>query len=83
MFEILAKSFGRQSRKNEKARNEQRAHQSHAQHDDDGAKHSKQSIVEFGINTDGVGELFVESDGKNFVVKNDIKTDDETRHNPG
>lgn len=65
-------SAGRKSGEDNKSRNKKCAHKPNAKYDDEGTKNCKDGAEELGVDADGVGEFFVESESEDLIVKEKI-----------
>ena len=70
-LEALEHPHGGHGREDDQGRDQQRAHQVHGQHDDDGDDHGDEQVVGLHPGAAGAGEVFIEGDGKDLVVKQD------------
>ena len=66
---------GRKSGEDGKSGNEKCAHEPNAKYDDEGTKNREDGAEELGVDADGAGEFFVESEGEDLIVEE--KIDDE------
>ena len=76
-FEAFEKPHCAECGKDYQSGNKQGTDKIHGQNDDHGDDHGDQQVISIGFNSGGGGEIFIESDGKNFMIKENKNDDDD------
>ena len=76
-FKALEQAHRAQRRKDDKAGNEQSAHNAHADDNGNGGQRGDEKVVKVGFDADGFSKCLVKGDGKDLL----IKTKEQNQHN--